>query len=192
MLSEKIVRDLQVTRGWTREYIDALTPYYVATLTHLSEGHTGPIYRIIDEMWHTHILRTRDYADFCATNFGRFIHHERFDEPVVHEQREAQVDLFCDYGLSLERLEAICAQKPQLATCEQNKPIPNPSPSPKPEITPDRPKHTFAVAKCEQPQPPTAPVSGAIARPPLAVAACEQPDQPVPPRSTGGPIGVSP
>lgn len=31
---------------------------------------------IIDEMWHTFILYTRDYADFCGQMFGRFIHHD--------------------------------------------------------------------------------------------------------------------
>jgi hypothetical protein len=31
---------------------------------------------IIDEMWHTFILVTRDYAKFCNDMFGRFIHHD--------------------------------------------------------------------------------------------------------------------
>ena len=29
----------------------------------------------IDDMWHVFLLHTRDYADFCARYFGRFIHH---------------------------------------------------------------------------------------------------------------------
>jgi hypothetical protein len=29
----------------------------------------------IDWMWHTFLLFTRDYADFCAHHFGFFIHH---------------------------------------------------------------------------------------------------------------------
>ncbi|WP_367608431.1 hypothetical protein [Legionella sp. W05-934-2] len=31
--------------------------------------------RVIDEMWHTFILITRDYADFCHRYFGEFMHH---------------------------------------------------------------------------------------------------------------------
>ena len=31
---------------------------------------------IIDEMWHTFILVTRDYAAFCEEMFGRFLHHD--------------------------------------------------------------------------------------------------------------------
>ncbi len=30
----------------------------------------------IDMMWHTFILFTQDYADFCARFFGAFIHHQ--------------------------------------------------------------------------------------------------------------------
>src|SRR5688572_4999841 len=30
---------------------------------------------MIDEMWHTFILATKDYAQFCDDYFGTFIHH---------------------------------------------------------------------------------------------------------------------
>lgn len=30
----------------------------------------------VDEVWHLHILFTRDYAEFCERIFGRFVHHE--------------------------------------------------------------------------------------------------------------------
>ena len=39
----------------------------------------------IDEMWHNWILFTKDYAMFCQSYFGRFIHHKprlRSDPPV--------------------------------------------------------------------------------------------------------------
>ena len=31
-------------------------------------------------MWHTFLLFTRDYADFCARYFGFFLHHAPADE----------------------------------------------------------------------------------------------------------------
>ena len=37
-------------------------------------GIDEPLY-IIDEMWHTFILVTRDYTQFCHDMFGRYIHH---------------------------------------------------------------------------------------------------------------------
>jgi hypothetical protein len=30
----------------------------------------------IDDMWHTFILFTHDYTQFCLTHFGRYIHHQ--------------------------------------------------------------------------------------------------------------------
>lgn len=30
---------------------------------------------IVDEMWHEHVLHTREYADFCQIAFVRFLHH---------------------------------------------------------------------------------------------------------------------
>ncbi len=42
----------------------------------------------LDEMWHTFVLFTRDYADFCERYFGFFLHHipnedeeERSEDP---------------------------------------------------------------------------------------------------------------
>jgi hypothetical protein len=34
-----------------------------------------PPSRDIDQMWHTFLLFTRDYAAFCQESFGKFIHH---------------------------------------------------------------------------------------------------------------------
>lgn len=47
--------------------------------------------QIIDEMWHTFILHTKQYYDFCLTNFKRIIHHL----PSNSKQKEA-------YSLALE------------------------------------------------------------------------------------------
>lgn len=34
----------------------------------------------IDQMWHTFLLFTRDYRDFCEQWLGRFVEHEPFEE----------------------------------------------------------------------------------------------------------------
>lgn len=41
--------------------------------------------RIIDEMWHTFILFTREYHQFCARFFGAYIHHA----PATEGDKEA-------------------------------------------------------------------------------------------------------
>jgi hypothetical protein len=43
---------------------------------------------VLDEMWHTFILFTKPYADFCMNFFGRFIHH--FPTTMSDEKREAR------------------------------------------------------------------------------------------------------
>ena len=35
-----------------------------------------PALRILDEMWHTFLLFTRAYQDFCERHFGFFLHHQ--------------------------------------------------------------------------------------------------------------------
>jgi hypothetical protein len=53
----------------------------------------------IDEMWHTFILITQDYADFCNNYFGEFIHHA----PEVGE--EVQENVFVDKDLFEKELQ---------------------------------------------------------------------------------------
>lgn len=59
------------TRRWLW-YVATTTPSEVNPEAH---GIDEPMF-IIDEMWHTFILITRDYASFCDEMFGRFIHHD--------------------------------------------------------------------------------------------------------------------
>ena len=45
---------------------------------------------LVDVGWHTFLLYTRDYAEFCERVAGRFIHHVPTDAPrtAVHETIE--------------------------------------------------------------------------------------------------------
>src|SRR5688572_15833014 len=45
--------------------------YLVAT----GMEHVAPS-RVVDAVWHAHILRTRDYDAFCREVVGRFVHHD--------------------------------------------------------------------------------------------------------------------
>lgn len=78
-----------------------------ATLLHAGEGVlvsiTQPI-TVIDEMWHTFLLFTRDYAVFCDEYLGRFIHHiPAGDEPELsHERMRAQLER--EYALVYKHL----------------------------------------------------------------------------------------
>ena len=61
--------------------------------------------KLFDEMWHTFVLFTRDYADFCEKHLGQFCHHEptrRIDREsyawrAVHEPAAAAQALRQEY-----------------------------------------------------------------------------------------------
>jgi len=44
---------------------------------------------IIDEMWHTFILCTKDYFDFCFRYFDKYIHHQ----PLVSDPSEQDLSI---------------------------------------------------------------------------------------------------
>lgn len=56
---------------------------------------------VLDEMWHTFILFTKPYADFCMSLFGHFIHH--FPTVTSPEDLAARQAEFA----GLDRAEAI-------------------------------------------------------------------------------------
>ena len=66
----------------------------------------------IDEMWHCFVLHTRDYADFCETNFGFFLHHEpQGDDGPAPELDDIEAQLteqltFMHYVLGADTLRA--------------------------------------------------------------------------------------
>jgi hypothetical protein len=48
----------------------------------------------IDNMWHTFLLFTRDYASFCNKYFNKFIHHEpTIDDSLLPNKEERRASL---------------------------------------------------------------------------------------------------
>lgn len=59
--------------------------------------HQGMV--IIDEFWHTFILHTRVYEEFCKNYFGTFIHHKPSTPdfvPLSLDETEKQLEYICD------------------------------------------------------------------------------------------------
>jgi hypothetical protein len=113
MLGDSVIRQLKIDHGWTREFAERIYPFYLATLTNLSRGRPSCVLRVVDDMWHAHILCTRDYAAFCAREFGSFVHHQRFEDDVEVGGDPNGEDFFQDYGLSRADLLAICKDRPE-------------------------------------------------------------------------------
>ncbi len=70
--------DYQVDASEARRRFDGLKQFlFVCAVT--------PGYKVtsdaIDSMWHTFLLFTRDYREFCTSYLGIFINHEPFEIP---------------------------------------------------------------------------------------------------------------
>jgi len=59
----------------------------------------------IDEMWHTFVLFTKEYAAFCQRYFGQFLHHA----PTTFEQKRRRVPLRDLRDRSDRAADYICA-----------------------------------------------------------------------------------
>lgn len=56
--------------------------------------------REIDDMWHTFLLYTEEYHDFCNAYFGTYIHHRPFSEiekEALHNRQEHELYLYLSY-----------------------------------------------------------------------------------------------
>jgi len=60
----------------------------------------GPM-KLLDEMWHTFILFTREYTEYCMENFGFYVHHapttiaeaEQYRQRATASPEETQAQL---------------------------------------------------------------------------------------------------
>ncbi len=59
--------------------------------------HSGMV--VVDEYWHTFVLHTRDYEQFCKDYLGTFIHHSPATadfQPLSREETELQLNYICE------------------------------------------------------------------------------------------------
>ena len=161
MLSNTVLRELANSHGWTTEFAAQVYPYYVATLRNLALGRPTAVFRIVDDMWHAHILCTREYAEFCRQEFGRFVHHERLEQDDT-KTAEATPEFFREYGLELASLRGICAERPEYLSA------PTPETFSSAGCTSPFGPPSFAQATCGAPGPGASPSGG----PSLTQATC--------------------
>lgn len=67
--------------------------------------------RDIDDMWHTFILHTQDYADFCHLYFDDFLHHvphEEEDQPEILAGLEEDLTRYLSYIYDHLGEETVC------------------------------------------------------------------------------------
>ncbi len=65
--------------------------------------------KLVDEMWHCHILDTRAYADDCGRIFGGFMHHFPYFGLRGEDDAQALTDAYAD---TLERYRDAFGEPP--------------------------------------------------------------------------------
>ena len=72
----------QLKKGWSEERVTQAVTDYRFFLSRIdSRFNTSPT-SDVDDIWHRHILHTKQYAYDCMRVFGKFIHHEPFEISV--------------------------------------------------------------------------------------------------------------
>lgn len=111
--AEQIVDRYARTFGQTRE--DSLACFeawkqFMAVSAVRGAGNSVPS-GPIDEMWHTALVFTKPYRDFCTTYVGRFVDHnpQEHSNPAGYEAtRSTAVDLFGELDVRYWTTEGAC------------------------------------------------------------------------------------
>ena len=69
----RIAKEQTIPAGLINEAVEEFKKFLTVILH--ADGPVGMVSPEVDEVWHTFILFTRDYQDFCRDVFGRYIHH---------------------------------------------------------------------------------------------------------------------
>ena len=74
---EPIAFKLKLEHGWSLDRLNHALRQYRLWLKTVARHPKESIIpnKEVDEVWHTHILDTRKYAEDCQHIFGRFLHH---------------------------------------------------------------------------------------------------------------------
>lgn len=76
---QNVKRRLQ--RQWNEDFVNAAVTEY-AKFLHLHKTYPDTTLvpgKMVDIVWHEHILHTQNYTDFCQEVFGSYLHHEPKD-----------------------------------------------------------------------------------------------------------------
>ena len=74
----------------------------------------GPLV-LLDEMWHTFILFTSDYAHYCYSRFGRYVHHH----PTTADEKQRRREDYDRAPAAFRRKERARMRAQYTYVCEQ-------------------------------------------------------------------------
>ena len=89
----RLVRDGVMPAAWVA---DAVVEFrrYLALRVLYPEQHLQMFSKHVDVVWHTCLLFSRQYAEYCQRAFGQFVHHEPSVEPLSAARIEEEWEAF--------------------------------------------------------------------------------------------------
>jgi hypothetical protein len=93
MLKQRIVSD-----DYLQDLLFALQQYYALPV--LDPFNMHAVSYEVDDVWHAHMLCSKDYADFCNAVVGYFMHHE----PLDRDDQRAVAHVRIQYEYTIECL----------------------------------------------------------------------------------------
>jgi len=99
-LTSRIVADEKLNRDLAERIVDQALAFLSACAT--NTGAPLAPSELVDIGWHTFILHTRDYADFCDRIAGRFLHHVPTDPGDPSARGEAARETLAHTVASIE------------------------------------------------------------------------------------------
>lgn len=75
LVDYSFINKLMENNLWDEEFAERVIMEYKKFMYLIcTKTEAAPCY-LVDQVWHQHILYTKDYADFCQKFYGGFIHH---------------------------------------------------------------------------------------------------------------------
>lgn len=110
-LIERLVQKLEMPKEQAEAAFLGLKQFLYIAGTMV--GTFSPQSQDVDEAWHNFMLFSKDYAKFCQTNFGHFIHHQphtkemRLQDPGAGRHITASA-LMDEFGVTVSEAEGRC------------------------------------------------------------------------------------
>lgn len=97
----RIARAHRIRRETARRWFEEMVRFL-----DLSADATRPLApsRKVDKAWHEFLLFTREYQELCEQRYGRFIHHDPFEQPDPEAYKRTYVAYTSRFGTPSGRL----------------------------------------------------------------------------------------
>lgn len=93
LINKDCIKRIQEENLWDDEYTIRVIDEYIKFLTMAKDKHVCPSYEI-DQVWHTHMLYSKDYTALTTVIVGYYLHHD--PTPSEEKNNPNRIDPYND------------------------------------------------------------------------------------------------